>query len=273
MRYRAGLIVACCSLLASVSCDRPDEASAASAAAPPTAASAPTVPWQYQLQGPVDTGVDAGTFIIDGFDVDQSTVADLHRRGRTAICYVNAGAREEWRPDAARYPADVVGAALDGWPGERWLDIRRIDVLRPILADRFDMCRRKGFDGVEADNVDGHTQDSGFPLTADDQLRFNRMVAGLAHERSLTIGLKNDLTQVDDLAGDFDFAVNESCAQYGECEALIPFTASGKTVLHVEYDLDTAEFCPLTTRLGFLSIRKPLDLTAPVEPCPSGPPS
>ena len=167
MRYRAGLIVACCSLLASVSCDRPDEASAASAPAPstpPTAASAPTVPWQYQLQGPVDTGVDAGTFIIDGFDVDQSTVADLHRRGRTVICYVNAGAREEWRPDAARYPADIVGADLHDWPGERWLDIRRIDVLRPILADRFDMCRRKGFDGVEADNVDGHTQDSGLPL-------------------------------------------------------------------------------------------------------------
>jgi hypothetical protein len=271
VRYRAGLIVACCSLLALVSCDRPDEASAAKAPAspnPPAAASAPTAPWQYQLQGPVDTGVNAGTFVVDGFDVDQPTVADLHRRGRTVICYVNAGAREEWRPDAARYPADIVGADLDGWPGERWLDIRRIDVVAPILADRFDMCRRKGFDGVEADNVDGYTQDSGFPLAADDQLRFNRTVARLAHERSLTIGLKNDLNQIDELLGDFDFAVNESCAQYGECEALIPFTASGKTVLHVEYDLGTAEFCPLTTRLGFLSIRKPLDLTAPVEPCP-----
>ena len=115
MRYRAGLIVACCSLLALVSCDRPDEASAAKAPAspnPPAAASAPTAPWQYQLQGPVDTGVNAGTFVVDGFDVDQPTVADLHRRGRTVICYVNAGAREEWRPDAARYPADIVGADL-----------------------------------------------------------------------------------------------------------------------------------------------------------------
>jgi len=217
--------------------------------------------------------VDAGTFDVDGFDVDEATVADLHRRGRTVICYVNAGAREDWRPDAARYPADVVGADLDGWPGERWLDIRRIDVLRPILADRFDMCRRKGFDGVEADNVDGYTQDSGFPLTAEDQLRFDRAVAGLAHERSLTIGLKNDLDQVAELVGDFDFAVNESCAQYHECEALAPFTASGKTVLHVEYDLDTSVFCPLTQRLGFRSIRKPLDLTASVQPCPSSPAS
>ena len=239
---------------------------------PSAPAKGPTAPWQYQLQGPVDTGVDAGTFDIDGFDVDEATVADLHRRGRTVICYVNAGAREDWRPDAARYPADVVGADLDGWPGERWLDIRRIDVLQPILADRFDMCRRKGFDGVEADNVDGYTQDSGFPLTADDQLRFNRTVAGLAHERSLTIGLKNDLDQVAELVGDFDFAVNESCAQYHECEALAPFTASGQDGaarrVRPRHGRPSA---PSRTRLGFRSIRKPLDLTAPVRALPARP--
>ena len=267
MNRRAGLILACCCLLSVVSCDRAGEATAASV---PATAAAPTVPWQYQLQGPVDTSVDAGTFVIDGFDVDEATVAELHRRGRRVICYINAGAVEDWRPDAGRYPAEIVGADLDGWPGERWLDVRRIDVLQPILADRFDMCRRKGFDGVEADNVDGYTQDSGFPLTAEDQLRFNRAVAGLAHERSLQIGLKNDLDQVGELVGDFDFAVNESCVQYRECEALTPFTAARKPVLHVEYDLDTAAFCPITERLGFRSIRKPLDLTAPVEPCPSG---
>jgi hypothetical protein len=183
---------------------------------------------------------------------------------------VNAGAVEEWRPDAGRYPADIAGTELAGWRGERWVDIRRIDDLRPILAARFDMCRSKGFDGVEADNVDAYSQASGFPLTADDQLRFNRLLAGLARERSLTIGLKNDLDQVDELVGEFDFAVNESCAEYRECEALTPFTARGKPVLHVEYDLDTAAFCPLTGRLGFLSIRKPLALKAPVEPCPAG---
>jgi hypothetical protein len=33
------------------------------------------------------------------------------------------------------------GRTLDGWPAERWLDIRRIDVLRPIMAARMDVCR------------------------------------------------------------------------------------------------------------------------------------
>lgn len=40
---------------------------------------------------------------------------------------------------------------------------------------------------------------------------FNRMIARLAHERSLAVGLKNDVDQVEELVEDLDFAVNESC--------------------------------------------------------------
>ncbi len=78
------------------------------------------------------------------------------------------------------------------------------------MAARFDMCRDKGFDAVEADLVDGYARDSGFPLTAADQLTYNRMLADLAHERGLSIGLKNDLDQVADLVDHFDFAINEA---------------------------------------------------------------
>ena len=103
-----------------------------------------------------------------------------------------------------------------------------LDVISPILAERFDMCRSKGFTGVEADNVDGYTQDSGFELTDDDQLSFNRMIAELAHERSLTIGLKNDLDQIDDLVDDFDFAVNESCVAVPRVRRADPVRRAGK---------------------------------------------
>ena len=108
-------------------------------------------------------------------------MAALKAAGRRVICYVNAGAFEEWRPDAKRFPKAVLGKDLDGWPGERWLDIRQWGKLEPILAARFDTCRAKGFDAVEPDNVDGYANDSGFPLTAADQLTFNRRVADLAH--------------------------------------------------------------------------------------------
>ena len=252
MRARWGAVVVC-SLLVLVGC------------APPASPST----WQYQLSGRVDTSVDAPVYIVDGFDVEASVVDELHDAGRKVVCYINAGAYEQWRRDASAYPEEVVGEPLADWPGEAWLDIRRLDLLEPIIAARLDLCREKGFDAVEPDNVDGYTNESGFPLTAEDQLRFNRRIAEMAHERSLEVALKNDVGQVDELVGDFDFAVNESCVEENECELLEPFVRDGKMVLHVEYDLPLDEFCPVTAELGFSSIRKPLKLTAPVEPCPA----
>ena len=102
---------------------------------------------------------------IDLFDNDAAVVAALQAKGRKVVCYVNAGGWESWRPDEARFPEQVIGAALDDWEGEKWLDIRRIDVLGPIMESRLDMCEEKGFDGVEPDNVDGYLNDTGFPLT------------------------------------------------------------------------------------------------------------
>jgi hypothetical protein len=235
----------------------------------PTTPWAPAVgaSWQYQLQGEIDTSVDADVYILDLFDVDESVIEELHRAGRRVVCYVNAGAYEEWRPDASAFPEEIIGEPLRNWPGEFWLDIRRLEMLEPIMAERFDLCRDKGFDAVDPDNLNGYTQESGFQISPEDQLRFNRMLARLAHERSLGIGLKNDLEQVEELIADFDFAVNEDCVLEEECALLLPFIDEGKAVLHVEYRLPTAQFCPVTRPLGFSSIRKPLDLTAPREAC------
>jgi hypothetical protein len=259
MRTLRVVLLACCGGLALAGC-----LVVRSGDVPP-----PEQTWQYQLDDPVDTTVPAGTFVVDLFDTPSAVVDELHRAGRTVICYVNAGAVEPGRPDTDRIPDDVRGEELDGWPGERWLDIRRLDVLEPFLAARFDLCKAKGFDGVEPDNVDGYVEESGFPLTAADQLAFNRMIARLAHDRGLSVGLKNDLDQVDELVSEFDFAVNESCAEHDECDLLEPFVVQGKPVLHVEYDLEPDEFCPATAPLRFRSIRKPVDLTAEVEPCPA----
>jgi hypothetical protein len=223
--------------------------------------------WQWQLTTPVDESVDAQMFDIDLFDNPASVVAALHRRGRHVVCYLSAGSLEAGRPDAADFPASVAGKQLDGWPQERWLDVRRLDVLGPILERRLDLCKAKGFDGVEADNVDAYANDSGFPLTADDQLRFNRFLAGAAHARGLSIGLKNDLEQVAALEPDFDWALNEQCFQYSECERLQPFSRAGKAVFVVEYELDPSAFCPRAQSAGFMAMRKHLELDAWRQPC------
>jgi len=269
-------VAACCALVGGCAAAAPTVAAPPTAVAPPTAASSaaattrwvpsPGASWQWQLTGPIDTTVDADVFDIDGVESSAETVAALHRAGRRVVCYVDAGAAEEFRPDRGAFPGDVLGDS-GGFDGERLLDVRRLDVLAPIMEARFDVCRDKGFDGIEADLADGYTRDSGFPLTADDQLTYNRMLADLAHERGLSIGLKNDLDQVADLVDHFDFAVNEQCFEYGECAKLAPFVRAGKAVFSAEYELDTADFCPEARRLGFSSIRKRTSLDAWREAC------
>jgi hypothetical protein len=223
--------------------------------------------WQWQLKGKLDLSVAANVYDVDAVESTPADVAALRGAGRKTICYVNAGAYEDFRPDRKRYPALVLGKALDGWPGERWLDIRHWDALEPILRDRFAMCRQKGFDGVEADNVDGYANTSGFPLTADDQLTFNRRIADLAHTYGLAVGLKNDVEQAASLAPWFDYSVDEECAKYAECDRLRVFTAAGKPVFHVEYALATDKFCATTRQLGFSSMRKRVDLDVWRQPC------
>ncbi|MFD5337628.1 endo alpha-1,4 polygalactosaminidase [Streptomyces hawaiiensis] len=226
----------------------------------------PGLAWQWQLDGRVDTSADVPVYDIDGFENLAADVARLHRAGRKVICYVNVGAWEDFRPDRDDFPSSVLGEP-NGWAGERWLDIRRLTVLRPIMERRFDMCRDKGFDAVEPDLVEGYGNDTGFPLTARHQLRYNRMIAAIAHERGLSVGLKNDLPQIPQLVGHFDFAVNEECAQYDECGELSPFIAAGKAVFHVEYTQPRSGFCAESRRLRLSSMLKEPELGVWRSPC------
>ncbi|MEV4948400.1 endo alpha-1,4 polygalactosaminidase [Streptomyces sp. NPDC053755] len=226
----------------------------------------PGLAWQWQLSGRLDPAVDVPVYDIDGFDHPAATVRDLRTRGRKVICYLSTGAWEDFRPDAAEFPASLLGEG-NGWKGERWLDIRRTDLLAPLMAERLDMCRAKGFDAVEPDNMDGYENRTGFPLTAADQLRYNRLIAKLAHDRGLAVGLKNDLDQIPELLADFDFAVNEQCAQYDECDRLTPFVKAGKAVFHVEYEVEVDAFCPKARQLGLSSMRKRYELGVWREAC------
>jgi hypothetical protein len=217
--------------------------------------------WQWQLSGTVDQTVDAQAYDIDLFENDATVVEALHAADRATICYLDAGIWEDFRPDAGQFPAAVLGKS-NGWPGERWLDIRRTGVLKPIMSARLDQCAVKGFDGVEFDNVDGYANKTGFPLTATDQLQYDTWLANQAHKRGLSAALKNDLGQVKTLLPYFDYAVNEQCFQYRECTKLVPFVAAGKAVFQVEYNLDTSKFCSKANALNFNSLKKNLSLDA-----------
>jgi hypothetical protein len=233
----------------------------------------PGVTWQWQLDTPLDPAVDAQVYDIDMFDNDASAVAALHAQGRKVICYISVGSWEEWRPDADQFPPSVLGNDYAGWSGEKWLDIRQIDLLAPIMRARLDQCQAKGFDGVEPDNMDGYTNATGFPLTYQDQLDYNTWLAQEAHTRGLSIGLKNDGDQVGDLLAYFDWALTEDCFAENWCDQVQPFTVAGKAVLAAEYtdQMTGAEFqnqvCPQAATLSFSAILKNRDLDAWREVC------
>ncbi len=222
--------------------------------------------WQWQLKGSVNTGYNVALYDIDLFDSSKELISTLQESGRKVICYFSAGSYEEWRPDAGQFKAEAIGHTLDGWPDERWLDVRHPS-LEPIMEARLDLAREKGCDGVEPDNVDGYNNESGFALSGDDQLAYNQFLAQAAHERGLSIALKNDLDQVEQLVDYFDFAVNEECFAYEECDKLKPFIDAGKPVLNVEYDMVLATdavaqqaLCEQANQLKFSTLILPLDL-------------
>jgi hypothetical protein len=243
----------------------------------------PGLHWQYQLQGKLKTNLcavpstggacvrpqvyDVDLYAPDGTTLNTAGVAAIHGVGAHAVCYVDAGTWENFRPDAGAYP-DYVKGSPNGWPGEVWLDIRATGVLLPIIDGRVAKCAAAGFDAVEFDNVDGYTNTTGFPLTAADQLTFDQHLASIAHAHGMSVGLKNDLEQLGQLQNTFDFAINEQCAQFQECGAYDGWTAAGKAVVEVEYRARPARFCPSANLHGRDAMQKSLALRAkPWRPC------
>lgn len=217
-------------------------------------------PTRTQLKGPFEV------MELDGFDTPAATVTALHALGKWAVCYIDVGTWENWRPDAKKFPRSVLGKPDAGWPGERWLDVRRIGVLLPIMKARFAMCVKKRFDAVDPDNVDGVENDTGFPLTLKEQLRYDRDIAALAHADGLAVALKSYADEAGTLQPSFDFVVNEQCVQYDECGDLSSFVANGKAVYDIEYT-KSLRFCDKLP-IGIDGLAKRLSLNVWVRWCP-----
>lgn len=221
----------------------------------------PSVGDSYQIQftGSLDTSVNAHIFDIDMFDTSSSTVSNLHSQGKKAVCYVDVGSWENWRDDADQFPSSVLGNVYSGYPDEKWLDIRQIDKLSPIISARFDQCKNKGFDGVDPDNINGYQNNTGFALSAQDQLTYNKWLSDTAHAKGLSTGLKNDTDQMNDLLSSFDWLVIESCYDQDWCNDAKPFVSAGKPVFQIEYteeETTTSQFCSQSINNNFYGILK-----------------
>ncbi|KAI1358246.1 glycoside hydrolase superfamily [Xylaria arbuscula] len=223
--------------------------------------------WDYPLGFSLSTSnANASTvfYPVDLENTSASTISGLKSAGHTIVCYFSAGSYEDYRADADQFPASAIGNQLDGWP-EQWLDIRNSDV-RSIMAARIASAKDKGCVGVDADNIDGYTNDSGFDLTEADTVDYVRFLAETAHDIGLGYGLKNAGGIVDQVVDVAEWAINEECAEYEECADWAPFVDAGKPVFHVEYvdddDATTvsadkmAKACAADGQEGFSSIVK-----------------
>jgi hypothetical protein len=235
---------------------------------------APGTSWQWQLTDTLDTSFNVQVYDIDLFDNDAAAVSALHQKGVQVICYVSVGSYEDWRPDAADFPAAVLGKDYPGWPGEKFLDIRALDTLGPIMEKRFDLCKSKGFDGLEPDNMDvfeGGNAGTGFPLTQRDGLAYAQWLTTQAHARGLSIGQKNTSELAMVLAPSMDWALTEDCFNDNWCADMQPYIDHGKAVLMSEYTdtgVNFGDACTWAKAHQFSAILKGRDLDAPVQFCP-----
>ena len=257
--------------------------------------------WQWDLAAPVDQTVDTQINDVDLWTNEASVVASLHAQGRHVVCYLDAGTWEGWRPDASKFPTSVRGKEDPGWTDEKWLDIRALSILEPLMEKRMKLCRQKGFDAVDADNVDAwqysEEGETGFgakgTLTAEEQLTYNKWLASEAHSLGLGIALKSDTNQIAELQPYFDFSVDEECIEWSpDCELLEPFIKAGKPVFEDEYinkvgvksvnepdpeeeggveesvdHEEPSEFCPNLNARKFMAEQKDEDLDGWNDPC------
>ena len=210
--------------------------------------------------------VDA--YDIDGFENSASEVETLHSKGIHAICYIDVGTYEPFRPDASSFPASVRGTGVEGFTEEKWLDVRQLSTLEPIMTKRLEMCRAKGFDAVEPDNIDGWENNTGFPLTAAESNTYDEWIAAEAHDLGMAVFQKNDGEQTGALDSYFDGALSEQCNEYSECSNFEPYLAKGEPVLNAEYNETTSAFCASDLATGIEGARFDLELDGAVfEPC------
>lgn len=213
----------------------------------------PGVTWQWQLTGTVNETVLDGTSGPKMYDIDMenATPALINRlkaKDIYVVCYVESGDWNNGRSDAGDYAPAILGKNIDGFPDEKFVNIKAIDspagptgkTLRQIMMARLDSAQAKGCDGVEPDLDDLHTYSTGFTIKQADQVAFNTMMIKAAHDRGMSMGLKNGADpdgtfDQEMVAAGADWALNEECNQYDECGGYAAFITASRAVFQVEY--------------------------------------
>ncbi|HIP21040.1 MAG TPA: endo alpha-1,4 polygalactosaminidase [Sulfurimonas sp.] len=217
---------------------------------------------------------------VDAFWTTKESIDAWHNDGIHVIAYLSVGTVEETRDDAEDFPEALIGNVYPNFPEERFLDIRDIEALKPIMIKRLDMIKEKGFDSIEPDNIDLYVWDlndankTGFNLKEEDTRKYMDFLIVEAHKRGLSIGQKNTTDLSLEYVDKFDWALVESAFKFGFADEVKIYTDKNKPVFATEYTdlMDEEEFlrdvCPKAKLWGFTAILKNRDLDSFVRRCP-----
>jgi len=194
--------------------------------------------WDWQI-GRTDPQQRTGRRAVDIYDIDgflttRAQVSAIHSRWQAstlahpkAVCYLDL-AWEDYRPDGSPgqvFPAAALGHVYFGFPQERWVDLRQLNALKPMLRERLSRCASKGFDAVELDDIDSFDPPSttGFRLTPGDAQNFLAWAFNEIHRLGMTGLWKNSPLLAWWGRQYSDGAVVEECYTFGGC-----FSAAAK---------------------------------------------
>ncbi|KAF4453109.1 endo alpha-14 polygalactosaminidase precursor [Fusarium albosuccineum] len=246
-------------------------------------------PWQIVLLKPIklnddgnadDLKPDVGIWDLDLYDNDAETFEALRAAGKRVICYFSAGSWEDWRDDKDQFKKADLGKTLDGWPDEKWLNLRSQNV-RNIMKKRIKLAAEKGCDAIDPDNVDGYQNDNGLDLTEADAISYIKFLSTEAAKYNMSTGLKNAGGIISSVLSYVAFSVNEQCMQYSECETFAAFIKANKPVFNIEYpkgapkvkEADRATICSHKGKAkgteGFSTVIKKMNLDGWVMYCPN----
>lgn len=113
--------------------------------------------WGYKNGG---GGNDVGGEKVVLIDIDNvgdnvtRVVEELKKDDHLVMCYVSVGTLEGFRDYNKDDWKGLTMGTMKSFDDEKWLDIRQLDRLLPLMESRFDKMASVGCDIIEPDNMD-----------------------------------------------------------------------------------------------------------------------
>lgn len=210
--------------------------------------------FDYRLDDfPSQLNEKVDVYFLDLYQTSVEEVQKLRDSGYKTACHFNAGSVGMEQKSMEKFPERVVGKSVMGSDGHRWLDIRAMKQLQPLIESQVQLCKSKGFDYLEPADLIGYMYDTGFKISEADQLAYNLWIADIAKKYGLLVGLSNAESQPKESLKSFDFLFFENCFERKICDDLDGFGLSGKQVFDVEYNVSEElwpQLCEKAKRIG-----------------------